>query len=270
MLVCSFSSAQKNASDKIKPQWIGDMPVSPTSDISFISTTIYSTDLQSSPGLSLNELTRNIPRTWNVKTSDNVSRVSVTERADGKIVANDRVQTYSLDVEANGRPVEIRCKQEDTYWEQEQIGGNLQYKYYTLFQIVKPESSMSFIDTHTTTSYGLQGLWRSIIPGCGQFYKGSTMKGVCFLGCTAALIGGTAFCNSKVKNYQKLSVQYDSTSDRQFYSKRISDYTTYRNVCLCTGIAAYIWNLADAALAPGARRIVISPTTDGISSIFTF
>ena len=63
---------------------------------------------------------------------------------------------------------------------------------YFLCTVPDPNNpKVMYDDFELTTQYGAQGLWRSaIVPGWGQFHKGSYLKGGLILGGTAVLIGG--------------------------------------------------------------------------------
>lgn len=251
----------QEVSDRVKPQWMKHTHLSKTYGICYVPVTVYSTDLHSASTLALNELTKYLPRNWNVTTITDVERESYMEREGvNAIGANKRTQTYKLHVRNEGEPVTIRCKEVDTYWEEVRIGGNDQLKHTILYQVIAPNLSVEFEETTTTTQYGTHGLWRSmIIPGWGQFYKGSTAKGAMFLGGTAALAGGMVYCQSRITNSRNLAAQTYNPEHLRIYSRRISNFSTARNVCIGAVAALYIWNLVDAVVAPGARRVVIRP-----------
>lgn len=255
----------QESSDKVKPQWMKRTPTSKTLGICYVPVTVYSTDLQSASTLALNELTKYLPRNWNVTTVTDVERESYMEREGANTIgANKRTQTYRLHVRNEGEPVTIRCKEVDTYWEETRIGGNDQLKHTILYQVIAPNSPADFETTNTTTQYGAHGLWRSMImPGWGQFHKGSKAKGAMFLGGTAALAGGMVYCQSRITNSRNLAAQTYNPEHLRIYSRRISNFSTARNVCIGATAALYVWNLVDAVVAPGARRVVVKPAMNG-------
>ena len=254
----------QEVSDMVKPQWMKQVPASKTYGICYVPVTVYSTDLHSASTLALNELTKYLPRNWNVTTVTDVERESYTEREGTNIIgANKRTQTYKLHVRNEGEPVTIRCREVDTYWEEVRIGGNDQLKHTILYQVIAPNSMMDFETTYTTTQYGALGLWRSmIVPGWGQFYKGGKAKGAMFLGGTAVLAGGMVYCQSRITNSRNLAAQTYNPEHLRIYSRRISNFSTARNVCIGAAAAFYVWNLVDAVVAPGARRVVVKPAMD--------
>ena len=261
VLLGMASVCAQEASDKVKPQWMKHTPAARTYGVCYVPVTVYSTDLQSASTLALNELTKYLPRNWNVTTVTDVERESYMEREGANTIgANKRTQTYRLYVRNEGEPVTIRCKEVDTYWEEVRIGGNDQLKHTILYQVIAPNSPADFETTYTTTQYGTHGLWRSmIVPGWGQFYKGSKAKGAMFLGGTVALAGGVVYCQSRITNSRNLAAQTYNPEHLRIYSRRISNFSTARNVCIGATAALYVWNLVDAIVAPGARRVVVKP-----------
>ena len=261
VLLGMASVCAQEASDKVKPQWMKHTPAARTYGVCYVPVTVYSTDLQSASTLALNELTKYLPRNWNVTTVTDVERESYMEREGANTIgANKRTQTYRLYVRNEGEPVTIRCKEVDTYWEEAHIGGNDQLKHTILSPVIAPNSPTDFETTYTTTQYGVHGLWRSmIVPGWGQFHKGSKAKGAMFLGGTAALAGGMVYCQSRITNSRNLAAQTYNPEHLRIYSRRISNFSTARNVCIGATVALYIWNLVDAVVAPGARRVVVKP-----------
>lgn len=149
----------------------------------------------------------------------------------------------------------------DDYWEYVSYpDGSQGYQYYALFAVSKDTATPLFDEVSFTTQYGTQGLWRSmIVPGWGQYYKGSKAKGAMFLGGTAALAGGMVYCQSRVVNSRNLAAQTYNPEHLRIYSRRISNFSMARNVCIGATAALYVWNLIDAVVAPGARRIVVTP-----------
>lgn len=157
---------------------------------------------------------------------------------------------------------EFECMLIDEYWEQFVVPGlGLQYRYYTLYAVSVPEQGETVFDEFTTTSqYGVHGLWRSaIVPGWGQFYKRDKVKGSIFLGGTVALAGGIVFTENQRANYFKKITKTHSADLKRAYATRSDKFATGRNICIGAAAALYIYNLIDAIVAPGARRVVVYP-----------
>lgn len=104
--------------------------------------------------------------------------------------------------------------------------------------------------------------YSSFIPGMAQIYKGNAMKGIAFIASEMVAIGGIVYSQSRINSCRNLMKQTYNTEHLNIYSRRISNFSTIRNVCIGAAAAVYVWNLIDAAVAPGRKRIVVAPTTD--------
>ena len=138
------------------------------------------------------------------------------------------------------------------------------WQLYTLFAVSEDEIPV-FDNFSSTTSYGAAPVLMSIIPGVGQMYKGSTLKGICMLGGVAACGLGALFCEnerSDYKNKMKEQPQFAQT-----YNTKANNYETARNICIGASAAIWLYNIIDAAVAKGAKRIVISPNYGSYLSI---
>jgi len=149
----------------------------------------------------------------------------------------------------------------DEYWE----CTDGVYHLYTLYATSKGDQEPVFDCFSTTTSYGTAPALMSIIPGVGQFYKGSIVKGICMFAGVAACGLGALFCEnerSSYKNKMKEQPQFAQT-----YNTKANNYETARNICLGAAAAIWVYNIIDAATAKGAKKIVISPNHDSYLSI---
>lgn len=149
----------------------------------------------------------------------------------------------------------------DEYWEW--INGSC--TLHTLFAVSEGDVEPRFDNFSSTTSYGASPAFMSIIPGVGQFYKGSTLKGICMLGGVAVCGLGALFCEnerSDYKNKMKEQPQFAQT-----YNTKANNYETARNICIGAAAAVWIYNIIDAAAAKGARKIVVKPNYGSYLSI---
>ena len=144
----------------------------------------------------------------------------------------------------------------DEYWE---YSPNLGYYLTVLYAKSKNNEKAMFDEVEITKSYGMRGIWRSaIIPGWGQFYKGSKIKGAVFLGGTAALAGGIIFSENKRTTYNRNIAESYNSELKRYYANKSSTMSNARNICIGGAVALYIYNLIDAAVAPGAKRIKVT------------
>lgn len=140
-----------------------------------------------------------------------------------------------------------------------------EYKMYTLFQVATCDNPV-FDDTYTTTSYGATPAVMSIIPGLGQIYKGSTIKGICMFAGVAACGIGALVCESQRSDYKnKMKEQPQFAKD---YNTKANNWETGRNVCLGAAAAVWIYNIIDAAVAKGARKIIVKPKDGNSFSLY--
>ncbi|MDE6768623.1 MAG: hypothetical protein K2J78_02735, partial [Muribaculaceae bacterium] len=95
----------------------------------------------------------------------------------------------------------------------------------------------------------------SIIPGVGQFYKGSYVKGGLIMGGTVAGAVAVVLCENQRADYAKKMKEKPQNYD--FYRNKKSQWTTGRNVAIGATAALYVYNLIDALVAPGRRHVVI-------------
>ena len=151
--------------------------------------------------------------------------------------------------------------QVDEYWER--VGGECYL--YTLYAVSTQDEEPVFDRFSTTTSYGTTPVLMSIIPGVGQMYKGSTVKGICMLAGVAACGLGALFCENQRSDYKNKMKEQPQFA--QSYNNKAKNYETARNICLGATAAVWIYNLIDAAVAKGTRKIVITPAKDSYWSV---
>lgn len=264
VFLCTASSAQKPQlrSDKVVPRWVKNPPTSTTRQIEYIPVTTYTNELRTGTSSSLNELADHLPRDWKVTANVKTNESGKIQQTNEGVGGSSQTQTYSIEVMSEGKPVNLRCLLVDEYWDQPNTGGGPRYRNIQLYQVVAPGANVPFEKTSLTTSYGGHGLWRSaIVPGWGQFYKGSNLKGGLVLGGTVALIAGIIYTNSESSNYADKILKTHITANKRAYATKRDNYTTGRNICIGGLAALYVYNIIDAIVAPGARRIVVHRNT---------
>lgn len=142
--------------------------------------------------------------------------------------------------------------------------SNGAWQLYTLFAVSEDEKPI-FDHFSTTTSYGAGPAFMSIIPGVGQMYKGSTLKGICMLGGVAACSLGALFCENERSDYKNKIKEQPQFA--QTYNTKANNYETARNICIGAAAAIWLYNIIDAAVAKGARKIIVSPNYGSYLSI---
>lgn len=266
-LFITAASAQKVASDKIKPQWMHKLPkeTNPTFRYKDITCTGTSIDAARknclSEVISASGLSRGV-----VVTSDYTSKEKLSQVwTNGKL--EERVDYDSKTINtAKGKEGELYVESIDEYWTRDNAGT---YHLTKLYAISELGTVPLFDNIDKTTKYGARGLWRStIVPGWGQFHKGSNLKGGLILGGTVALVGGIIFTENQRADYVKKIMKTHDANNKRAYATKRDHFATGRNICIGAVAALYVYNLVDAVVAPGARRIVVKERPNGTGYAF--
>lgn len=259
MAAVPFTAFSKIKSDRVKPAWVKNTPQALNDTYSFKVVSVDNgQDLSSSQLLARAELTRYIKREFNIQTSEELQSVSNTNISGGNISDYSENETYVLYVKSEDEKVGVYCEKVDEYYEIYTEAGVRVFKLYTLFAVSNVGSNAHFDDFRRTTQYGARGLWRSAIcPGWGQMYKGSTAKGIAILAAEVAAIGGIVFTENERATYE--SKMRSQPNFAKQYKTKMDNYETARNCCIGAAAAIYVYNLIDAIVAPGARRVVVKP-----------
>ena len=196
----------------------------------------------------LGRLTVNLPGEWHVSTT--TSNVQVSERNLGTLRSSGGMQqTGTIETEANGSPVTINCLRVDEFRK-----GN---SVWALYQVGKGADTR-FQDCYVTEKYGSAGLLLSLIPGAGQFYKGDPAKGMLFLGGVAVGAGTSAFLLMQRQAFiQQIGQTHDINVIKQLDAQQ-RNFGIAGGICIGATAAVYLWNLIDAGMAPGAKRVVLT------------
>ena len=82
----------------------------------------------------------------------------------------------------------------------------------------------------------------------------------------AVVLAGGALVSENLRNVNNGKIdQTHSAEVKKHYNNLANNFSTIRNVCLGGLAALYIYNIVDALVAPGARRVIVAPsaTPDG-------
>lgn len=178
--------------------------------------------LQSQKEITVIEDTKTTSKNGNVRSQSNLSRRAAKQ------------------VTANGKTFGRYCL----------LDKYVQYKsgrYYFAGLYLVADKDMSLASVPPIT-YGMdRGAWRSLVlPGWGQFYQGRTGAGVAFLATEAALVGTTAFFQSKVSiNAQRIN-EATSIDVKKAYKQRYDSMLMWRNIAAGASVAWYAYNAIDA------------------------
>ena len=178
-----------------------------------------------------------------------------------------------VEVTVKGEPTPIVSRRIDQYSRQLSNGID----YYALIAVPVGDRNIDLSRFTTTSNYASDpATWGlSLIPGAAQMHKGSYLKGGLIMGGTVAIAGGLIACESLRKSYMAKISQTHSAEVKKAYNTMAGNCATARNICIGGLAALYIYNIIDAYIAPGARRVIVTPsaTADGqygMSLSYTF
>lgn len=253
-LLTLFSVAcfAKSKSERIKPKWITqELPESKSGTYIFIRAHGEGSTLAAAKQVAFVDMSQKLEteRGLTINTSVEISE-KMTQNS--TFTDSEYKQEITLDVSEKGRKLKIICREIDDYW----IFKNNKYHVDILYTVSDKNNYGSSYedDIKITTRYGAAGLL-SIIPGIGQMYKGSHKKGTAILIGEIAAAGSIILCENtrasyikKMKEQPKYAAEYNSLADT---------WETGRNISIGVAAALYAYNLIDALVANGAKRVIV-------------
>ena len=253
LLPSAFCAGQDRA-DKLTPKWMRSTVRSHSTGIRYVSVTVKNPSASGVGAEALEQLSRNIQNDWTISQSILSRQTDELHRENGKLAGSERTQVSTIEIMADGQPVTVNCMLADEWWSQKQ--GDR--RYCALYQVAESYFAV-FDNVYPTNDYGIGPLFMSIIPGMGQFYKGDAAKGSILLGgCAVTGIGALFLENQRKACRDQMAQTHDVNLIKQ-YSADERNYGIARNVALGVFGALYVYNLVDAAIAPGARKVNVTP-----------
>lgn len=237
-------------SDEMVPRWVKHTPQSKNNaTYQYRVVQVYVNSLDEVPEKSLKELTNFLPYSWGVTKAK-----ASTMRGDASAG-----NSLSVDIDSYGskvQEVEMNCRIIDTYWELESIGYEKKYRCYVLYQMAQPPAQANEY-AYVTDKYGMDAIALSIIPGAGQMYKGSYLKGGLIMGGAVLCVGGIVACESVKAGYQALANKEHNAAKKKTYQNNANNWQTGSYVSIGALGALWIYNLIDAGVTSGAKHVKI-------------
>jgi len=263
-MLLSMPTYASDKSDGSKPTWMHSLPTPSNSSFIYVTETAIASTLPEARQECFSSLLQDAGFEKGVSVQSdyetNESEHSVIVNGKSKDVTESHFVARSR---VRGKEVELQGIKIDEYWERREDG---KYFLVTLYARSQIDGKPSFDSISLTTQYGLTGLWRSaIVPGWGQFYKGSNVKGGLILGGTVVLAGGIVYTECMRSDYADKIAKTHKEDNKREYATRRDNFETARNVCIGALGALYIYNLIDAIVAPGARRVLVKERPGGVS-----
>lgn len=273
LISVSYAEA-KVKSDNMKPRWMtSSLPIPKSAGYFILSAQGSGKSLPEARQRSLFALTEELEHKRGLEVCSKISDTETSERGGATKIDGE----FTIEIVEKGKRLDVTCRVLDEYWERE--GGTYTVtRLYAVNDPAKPGKGSENDTFRKTTSYGAAPVFYSLIPGVGQMYKGSTTKGGIILGSAVAVGAGIITAESLRASYVKKMKEYPKHHD--FYNNKATTWKNVRNVAIGVGAGLYIYNLIDAAVAPGRRRVIVSkgksynyslvPTWDGQNAALAF
>ncbi len=166
----------------------------------------------------------------------------------------------NIDMTIDGEKYELQAVRVDEYATRK----NGMVELHTLYMVALCDNPV-FDRTYLTTSYGAAPVAMSIIPGWGQWYKGSKAKGAVMFAAEAASVASIiVFENQRASYIKKMKEQ---PKFAQTYNTKADNAETARNISIGVAVGIWLYNIIDAAVAKGAPRVVVKRADGGGLSI---
>ena len=249
-VVVSASASDK--SDGLKPQWMtSSLPTPKSSGYFLLSAQGTGKTLGEARQMSLFHLTEELEHKRGLTVDSKISAKEISERNSGMKVDSE----FTLEISEKGKRIDVTCRVIDEYWEQKNGRYNVT-RLYAVNDPAKTGKGMNNDVFRKTTSYGAAPVFYSLIPGVGQFYKGSNLKGGLILGGSAVGAAAIIMTENQRAIYARKMKEHPQHID--FYRNKKANWELGRNIAIGATAALYVYNLIDAAVAPGRRRVVVS------------
>lgn len=245
----------QSRSNRLVPKWMHSIPKSESSVITYETVFLIDPNVRSVEAEALSQLSRNLGNNAIVKEDAIVvSSEELVNNRRGRLIDGRFKRSDEIRRNIEGEAVQINYMLADEWWGRKR-GQNL---YYALYQL-SSTPNVVYDNVYATNRYGISPFFMSVIPGVGQFYKGDPVKGSIFMGgCVATGVGAFFLENQRQACENQLSQTHDINMIRKLSADQ-QNYATARNVTIGITAALYLYNLIDAAIAPGARRVKVKP-----------
>jgi uncharacterized Zn ribbon protein len=233
-----------SSSSSEKPSWIAHPPRGYQNDY-FVGEGESHVSLPEASKEALGNAVTKIIQTHSFEAS---SSIRINNIQDGEQITKKVVEELTV----NGSSITIKgLVQEESYYETWSEPSAIVTRSWVLVRIPKTKN---FRDPPTAFS----PVWRSIVPGWAQFYKGQPTKGAFIIGGEALLIpAGIILGNLKI-NADANAQSSRTQALRDYY---VDQSNTYNNLSLASFIVAgvgYVYNRVDAIVSEGDKVYVVN------------
>lgn len=235
-----------------KPKWVNNTPLELNKTYKFVEIISTGNDLNSARIDALRLLAQDRQLTNAINVNVESGKLTHVDQTTVNGNFNEAIkEQIDINVKISGENYQVQGQKIDEFAEK---ASNGQIKLHTLFMIAICNNPV-FDNVYLTDKYGFTPVVFSLIPGAGQMYKGSYLKGGCILGSEILSAAGIILCESQradYKNKVKEQPRFAKT-----YNTKANNWAIGRNLCIGIAGAIYVYNLIDAAISSGARRVKI-------------
>ncbi len=235
-----------------KPKWVNNTPLELNKTYKFVEIISTGNDLNSARIDALRLLAQDHQLTNAINVNVESGKLTHVDQTTVNGNFNETIkEQIDINVKISGENYQVQGQKIDEFAEK---SSNGQIKLHTLFMVAICNNPV-FDNVYLTDKYGFTPAIFSLIPGAGQMYKGSYLKGGCILGSEILCAAGIILCESQradYKNKVKEQPRFAKT-----YNTKANNWAIGRNLCIGMAGAIYIYNLIDAAISSGARRVKI-------------
>lgn len=251
-ICCQTAALAGNKSDRLKPRWITHaLPESKSGTYIFVRGHGEGSSLQAARQMAFVSMAQCLETEHGLVVNTDVQiseRLSQTQSSTSSTVE----QEITLNVTEKGHRISMVCREIDEYW----VEKKGRYEADVLYTVSDRNVYGGSYDDDivVTARYGAAGLM-SVVPGAGQIYKGSIAKGTLIMVGEVAAIGGVILCENTRASYVKKMLEQPKHAFE--YNSLADTWRTGRNVSIGVAGAIYVYNLIDALVSTGAKRVVV-------------
>lgn len=237
----------------LTPKWVGNTPHALNDTYMFVEVISYGNSIGVARMNALHELALNkqLEEAATVSVESGMlahSESYIDNKGNEKDVTKE---TFDVKVEIKNQKYQVQAKKIDEYSTK---GHDGEVKLYTLYMVALSAHPV-YDTTYLTDKYGAAPAFMSLIPGVGQWYKGSKVKGSVMFAGAVASVAGIIVCENQRSIYLKKMKEQPKFAKE--YNSKATNYEIGRNICIGAAAAVWVWSIVDAAVTNGARKVVI-------------
>lgn len=249
------------ATAQSKPRWVQKgvkaMNKARTNDTyEFISTEAFGADVNTLRREHLKPLVERIADKYELSASS--AKIDTLSMAGGNAtVADSTAVTTDYRITFTGDSMAVfHARLVDEYDAFEDFADQTyDWTLYRLYAVSGKNVIPIYDDYELTRTYRGAAAALSLIPGLGQIYKGQKAKGFAIMGTEAALIGSVIAFTVKQHRYYRNADNGMANPDS--WRSKAHSWKQMRNLGIGLAGGLYIYNLIDAALSKGSRRVIV-------------